>query len=98
LQAVIDQQVGEADLRKARNRMETAFWQGLASSEGRANQLGEFEVVAGDYRKLFSRPEEIGRVTAADVQRVAKAYLGGKGRVVAVARPKAAGSRREAGS
>jgi zinc protease len=98
LQAIIEKQVSEADLRKARNRMETAFWRGLASSEGRANQLGEFEVVAGDYRKLFSRPDEIGRVTAADVQRVARAYLGGKGRVVAVARPKAAASRREAGS
>jgi predicted Zn-dependent peptidase len=70
----------------------------LASSEGRANQLGEFDVVAGDYRKLFSRADEIARVTAADVQRVARAYLGGKGRVVAVARPKAAGAKRQTGS
>ena len=38
---------------QGQNRIETAFWRALASSEGRANQLGEFEVVAGDYRKLF---------------------------------------------
>src|SRR5262249_2600760 len=57
----------EADLTKAKNRIETAFWRGLTSSEGKANQLGEFDVVAGDYRQLLSRAEEIGKVTAADV-------------------------------
>jgi zinc protease len=96
LRALVDRPVPEADLTKAKNRIETAFWRGLASSEGRANQLGEFEVVAGDYRKLFARAEEIARVTADDVQRVARSYLGGKARVVAVARPKP--SRRSAGS
>jgi zinc protease len=98
LKALLDKPVADSDLRKARNRIETAFWRVLASSEGRANQLGEFDVVAGDYRKLFSRADEIARVTAADVQRVARAYLGGKGRVVAVARPKAAGAKRQTGS
>ena len=49
----------EADLTKAKNRIETAFWRALASSEGKASQLGEFDVVAGDYRKLLERAVEI---------------------------------------
>ncbi len=77
----------EADLAKAKNRIETGFWRALASSEGKATQLGEFEVVAGDYRKLLERPAEITRVTAADVQRAAGQYLAGRPRVVVVARP-----------
>jgi zinc protease len=76
-----------ADLAKAKNRIETSFWRALASSEGKASQLGEFEVVAGDYRRLLARPAEIGRVEAADVQRAAAQYLAGRPRAVVIARP-----------
>jgi zinc protease len=89
LAALAARPLGEDDLKKAKNRIETAFWRGLSSSEGRANQLGEFEVVAGDYRKLLTRAEEIAAVTPAEVQAAAKEYLAGEARVVLVARPKA---------
>jgi zinc protease len=79
--------VTTADLDKAKNRIETAFWRVLASSEGKASQLGEFDVVTGDYRKLFSRADEIRAVSAEDVRRAAAEYLTGP-RAVIVARPK----------
>jgi zinc protease len=79
--------VTAADLDKAKNRIETAFWRLLASSEGKASQLGEFDVVAGDYRRLLQRADEIRAVTAEDVQRAASAYLAGPHAVI-VARPK----------
>jgi zinc protease len=88
LAALAARPLGEDDLTKAKNRIETAFWRGLGSSEGRANQLGEFEVVAGDYRKLLTRAEEIAAVTAAEVQAAARSYLAGEARVVLVAKPK----------
>jgi zinc protease len=88
LAALATTPVTEADLTKAKNRIETAFWRGLASSEGKANQLGEFDVVTGDYRHLFKRADEIRAVTASDVQRAAEAYLRGA-RAVVIARPKA---------
>jgi zinc protease len=88
LAALAAHPLGEDDLTKAKNRIETAFWRGLGSSEGRANQLGEFEVVAGDYRKLLTRAEEIAAVTAAEVQAAARSYLAGEARVVLVAKPK----------
>ena len=88
LATLAKREVGANDLTKAKNRLETSFWRGLSSSEGRANQIGEFEVVVGDYRKLLERNQQIAAVTAADVKRVAAEYLGGAGRVVLVARPK----------
>jgi zinc protease len=80
--------VTPADLDKAKNRIETAFWRVLASSEGKASQLGEFDVVTGDYRHLFKRADEIRAVTADDVRRAAADYLTGP-RAVMIARPKA---------
>jgi predicted Zn-dependent peptidase len=67
--------VPAAELDKARAQLETAFWRGLTSSEGRAEQLGEFEVCAGDYRKLLERASEYGKVTAEDLTRVAASYF-----------------------
>jgi zinc protease len=87
MEALARDSPSEADLSKAKNRVETAFWRALASSEGKATQLGEFEVVAGDYRKLLERPAEFSRVTAADVQRAAGQYLTGRPRALVVARP-----------
>jgi zinc protease len=80
-----------ADVRKAATRLETAFWQDLSSSHGRADALGEFEIAAGDFRRLFARGEEYGRVTPEDVRRVAASYLGTGARSVVVARPKRGG-------
>jgi zinc protease len=95
-EAIIDEElaalakapVTEADLTKAKNRIETAFWRVLASSEGKASQLGEFDVVTGDYRRLFERAEEIRKVSADDVQKAAREYLERGPRAVIVARPK----------
>ena len=44
---------------------------GLSSVSGKANQLGFYEVVFGDYREMFKEVDRVEAVTAADVQRVA---------------------------
>jgi zinc protease len=79
--------VGAAELGKAAARLESAFWQQLGSSHGRAEALGEFEIAAGDFRRLFARGDEYARVTAADVRRVAADYLATGARSVVIARP-----------
>ena len=48
---------------------------GLSSVSGKANQLGFYEVVFGDYREMFKEVDRVEAVTAADVQRVAQTYL-----------------------
>lgn len=80
--------VPEAELERAKNRLAMDFWVGLAASEGRAEQLGIFEIATGSYRNLFARAEQYNLVTAADVQRVARTYLLERPQVVAVAKPK----------
>jgi zinc protease len=79
--------VGAAELAKAAARLESAFWQQLGSSHGRAEALGEFEIGAGDFRRLFTRGDEYARVTPADVRRVAAEYLATGARSVVIARP-----------
>ncbi|HEY2729901.1 MAG TPA: pitrilysin family protein [Polyangia bacterium] len=81
--------VSAAELSKAQARVETAFWRDLAASHGRAERLGEFEIATGDFRRAFVRGDELARVTAADVQRVATKYLARGARSVVIARSKA---------
>jgi zinc protease len=78
-----------AELAAAKARVETAFWRDLSSSHGRSERMGEFEIATGDFRRAFARAEELARVTPADVQRVAAAYLSRGARSVVIARSKA---------
>jgi zinc protease len=80
--------VPAAELSKARMQLETGLWRGLTSSEGRAEQLGEFEICAGDYTQLLRRAAEYGRVGAEEVRRIAREYFAPGRRSVVVARPK----------
>ncbi len=47
----------------------------MSSVSGKANQLGFYDVVFGDYREMFKEVDRVEAVTAADVQRVARTYL-----------------------
>jgi zinc protease len=88
LARLIAEPVPAAELEKARAQLETGFWRALTSSEGKAEQLGEWDVCAGDYRKLLERAPEYGKVTAEDLARVAGLYFAPGARAVIVAHPK----------
>lgn len=70
-----DRPPDERELRKAKNLLQADYVRGLSSVSGKANQLGFYEVVFGDYREMFKESDRVEAVTAADVQRVAKTYL-----------------------
>ena len=55
----------------------------LASNSGLASRLAFYHVNYGDWRILFKGIEIIDKVTAADVQRVARDYFNAKTRTVA---------------
>jgi len=65
----------ERELRKAKNILQAEYVRSLSSVSGKANQLGFYETVFGDYREMFKEMDRVEAVTAADVQRVAKTYL-----------------------
>lgn len=79
--------VGERELQKAKNALLADFYRKLQTINGKANQLGSYEVFFGDHRKLFTAADNYAKVTAADVQRVAQKYFGAKNRTVATLIP-----------
>ncbi len=79
--------VTERELQRAKNMLLADFFRGQKTISGRAGALGRFEVYYGDYAKLYSAPEEFNKVTAADVQRVARKYFTDKNRTVATLIP-----------
>ena len=67
--------VTESELTKAKNQVLTAKVMGSMSTEEKASQLGQADLDYGDPAQANREFEEITRVTAADVQRVARKYF-----------------------
>lgn len=79
--------VNEAEMEKVRSVVETDFWSDLDSVDGRAEALGHHQTTLGDFRRLFDMAERLARVSAADVQRVAREYLVAEARCAIVIDP-----------
>lgn len=75
------------ELQKAKNQLLADFYRQLKRISGQANLLGEYEVFMGDYRKLLTADKDLEKVTAEDVQNVAKRYLGPRNKTVATLIP-----------
>jgi zinc protease len=84
---LVADRVPAAELVAAKNRLETQFWRELGSSRARAEALGDFDVTAGDFRVLVARSAKYAEITAAEVQNVARSYLGSRARSVVIAHP-----------
>ncbi|WP_414581019.1 M16 family metallopeptidase [Scytonema sp. PCC 10023] len=69
------QQVTEAELNRAKTQLQASFVLSNQDITSQATQLGYNQTVAGDYRYIERYLEAIAKVSAADVQRVAKTYL-----------------------
>lgn len=71
LRRVAAEGVTAAELTKARNIMLADFWRGLATIDGKAAALGEYDVFHGSYEKLFDLPDALDAVTADSLRDVA---------------------------
>ena len=81
---IIKEGVTEQELQKVKNTKLVNFYRQMATINGKANTIGSYEIYFGDYKKLFTAPQEYSKVTLADVQRVAKTYLKKANRTVGV--------------
>jgi zinc protease len=79
--------VPDDELAKAKTQLQADSLRAMKTVSGKANQLGFFETVLGDYRALFRIEDEWNAVSAADVQRVATKYLIPAKRTVVVLEP-----------
>lgn len=87
LTALVRDGVTNTELRRAKSLTEVGFWRKLATLDGKAQLLGEFEIFHGDWSKLFTAPAEYARVTPAEVQEVAREILDRRRRTVGVLHP-----------
>ncbi len=77
------EKIDEPTLKRIKTKIRAGLIRQLASNSGLARELASYYVNYGDWRKLFTSLDEIDKVTADDVQRVAKQYLIPETRTVA---------------
>jgi predicted Zn-dependent peptidase len=77
------EKVDEATLARVKTQVRAGVIRKLASNPGLAAELPAYHVAYGDWRKLFRGIEEVEKITADDVQRVARQYLVPQRRTVA---------------
>jgi predicted Zn-dependent peptidase len=65
------QDVTPAELAMFKTRARAGLLRGLADNEGLATQMAEYQSRYGDWRELFRELDQIDKVTAADIRRVA---------------------------
>jgi zinc protease len=82
--------IEERELQKAKNTAVADFYRSIKTIDGRAGALGLYEVIFGDYRKLFKAADLLKEVTREDVRRVAQKYFSARSRTVAILVPEAA--------
>jgi predicted Zn-dependent peptidase len=81
--------IADWEMEKALNAQRRAYVASLGSSLQRAVLLGQYALFWNDPNLINTYLDRIGKVTAADVQRVAKQYLTQANRTVVVTTPKA---------
>jgi predicted Zn-dependent peptidase len=77
------EKVDTATLERAKTKMRANFIRQLDSNPGLASELASYHASYGDWRRLFTAVDEIGKVTAEDVQRVAQECFAESSRTVA---------------
>ncbi len=89
------EKVDAATLLRVKTKLRAALIRQLDSNSGLAQQLTSYYVNYGDWRKLFTGLDEIEKVTADDVQRVAREYLKPETRTVVNTVPSAGNAPKE---
>ncbi|MFK7886617.1 MAG: M16 family metallopeptidase [Gammaproteobacteria bacterium] len=82
LARIVRDGITDAELARAKRLSLAGFWRGLATINGKAAALGNFEVFHGDYAKLFAAPDQYAAIEAAAVQQAAAAIFDARRRTV----------------
>lgn len=86
IEAIKEEPPTDFEIQRAKNRLEASFVMGQDSLFNRASQIGHHEIL-GDWRLKDRYVEEIRKVTAEDVSRAARKYLGKENRTVGILIP-----------
>jgi zinc protease len=69
------QGITPAEFEKALNGVRANFYRGLQTVAGKANQLGSYELIYGDFGKLFAVMDDFAAVKIERIPEVARKYL-----------------------
>ena len=76
--------ITDRELQKIKNQKLVEFYQQVETINGKANNIGTYEVFFGDYKKMFDAPAAYNKVTTEDVKRVANQYFNKSNRTVGI--------------
>ncbi len=82
LMSLVREGVTETELARARNLAVVGFWKKLATIDGKAHFLGEFEAFHGGWSALFDAPARLEAVSRGQVREVAEGILEARRRTV----------------
>lgn len=87
LDKIIKDGIKLEELQKVKNQKLMDFYHSMETINGKARNIGNYEMFFGDYKKMFTAPQDFAKVTAEDVQRVAKKYFTEDNRTVGFLQP-----------
>jgi zinc protease len=76
--------ITDKELQKIKNQKLMEFYRSIETIDGKSNSIGTYELFFGDYKKMFTAPDEYAKVTIADVKRVADIYFKKSNRTVGI--------------
>jgi predicted Zn-dependent peptidase len=88
---VVKEGVTENELQKVKNQKLMSFYRTMETISGKANTIGTYELFFGNYKKLFSAPEDYNKVTLEEIQRVAQKYFTQDNRTIGILNAKEVG-------
>ncbi len=89
LARVAEEGITDLELQKAKNTLRAHFLHEIATNNGRAHAIGNYETLLGDWRESLRTLDRYGAITHADVKRVAAAIFDPKNRSVVTLVPTA---------
>lgn len=81
---IINEGITEAELQKVKNQKLMRFYKTTETINGMSNTIGTYELFFGDYKKLFTAPDDYKKVTISDIQKVAAKYFTRQNRTVGI--------------
>jgi predicted Zn-dependent peptidase len=81
---IIKDGINESELQKVKNQKLMSFYKTTETINGMSNTIGTYELFFGDYKKMFSAPNDYKKVTAEDIKNVAAKYFTKQNRTVGI--------------
>lgn len=75
LESVAANGITAGELAKAKNRLLAGFYGGMQTVNGKANRIGRYEILFGDFNEIYKVQDRYQAVTVDDVKRVAGEYF-----------------------